>query len=576
MAFELGTIPRWGFADMLGIWNANGKVHFKRAAAHDQDKTVYKDRDGLIPHDNPIDLDAIGSVGAIYFEDDEAYYITLNDSDDTTPPIWDFDNYWATLSAADASTGSSSDSEHNFVLNGQFRFQYHTSFSSLAASELAIAPYWYFDKSNTTATDTITFVPFLVGVDDPPFSPTYYCRYNCSNTPTGESSKEFYIKIQDVNAFQDQQITISIEQTGTVPSQTFEFRYVQNFGTGGSPSASVEGAIAANNITANWTKISETTTLPSISGKTLGSNKDDYLAILIRLPLDAATQFDFINFQINLGTVTFPYEYQTYDIAKIDDRTANFPIYRDLNGLVTEQNATDTTKLITIGQGVCTDSTGHDLYKLRSAITKDVTATWAEGDSVGGLADGLTIAADTWYNKFLLFSSTGKIDAGSDTSLTATNLLADPAVIAAGYILYRRVASFRTFTGSALIKDYHQTHDTFLFDDPDNFFDYTMAAPETTHLFILDVPPGFRVEAIMNLLEDTGWVYAAPPYVSSIAPSTTASPLYTYDAPGSSEGGRKLYIITDDSQQIRQTHISAVGNRHFLGVTLGWKDWRRD
>ena len=225
MAFELGTILRSAYALPNGLWNVAGYLHFYRADAHDQRKTVFEDRDGTIPYSNPITLDGIGSVPPIYYEDDEAYYIKLTDSSDPLgifTPIWDVDDYWPTLSPLSGG-GVSASGNNNFAINGQFRFFYESSFTSLAAAELAIAPYWFFNKSNATATDTISFLPFLVGVDDPPFSPTYYCRYNCTNVPTGETSKDFYIKIQDVSAFQDQPITISVEKKGTVTSQLLEF-----------------------------------------------------------------------------------------------------------------------------------------------------------------------------------------------------------------------------------------------------------------------------------------------------------------------------------------------------------------
>lgn len=576
MAFELGTIPRWGFADETGRWNVAGRLYFWRDVARDQPKTVYQDREGTIPHTNPIILDGIGSVGAIFFNDDEPYYITMTDSLGTLPPIWEFEDYIPALAAGEGGGGGTISSNTNYAINGQFRFFFENPITNPAASEIQIAPYWFFNKSNASGTDSIQFLPFTLGSDTPPGNPTYYCRYDCTILPTGETFKDFYIKIKDVNAFQNEEITISVEQRGISALQQFEFRYLQNFGTGGSPSASVAGAISADYLTTDWTKISSSVTLPTIAGMTLGTNKDDYLAIIIRMPLDIVTQFDFTKFQVNLGDEVVLYEYQTYDKAKIEERSVNYPIYRDLNGLVTEQNIADTTTLITINEGVCADSTGYDLFRLRDALTKDITATWVEGDSVGGLATGLTIAADTWYHNFLLFSPNGKIDSGTDTSLTAANLLASAAVQSAGYTLYRRVASFRTLTGSALIKDYHQTNDIFLFDDPDNYLASIIPDTFFSALFTLDVPPGFRVQASVNLRAGAGDIYASPPFVAALNAAVTASPLYTYTVPSADDGGTNVFIVTDDNKQIRQNRRLSGGNTNVFIVTLGWKDWRID
>ena len=171
MAFELGTIPRWGFTNEFGIWNAGGKLHFKRSVAKDQNKTVYQDQNGIVPYPNPITLDANGSVGLIYFNDDEPYYITLYDSTDTQL-IWDVDNY---SPAGGGGGGGSTEIDYtNFVINGQFRFFYRQLLSSLTNSEIEIAPYWYFTKSNITAIDTLSFESFPIGSIVPPFSPKYF------------------------------------------------------------------------------------------------------------------------------------------------------------------------------------------------------------------------------------------------------------------------------------------------------------------------------------------------------------------------------------------------------------------
>jgi len=573
MAFELGTILRWAFAEQTGRWNAGGKLHFYRSVAKDQEKAVYHDPNGLIPYTNPITLDGIGSVGLIYFNDDEPYYITLYDSTDTQL-IWDVDNY-SPAGGGGGGTGSTEIDYTNFVMNGQFRFFDQKSFSSIPASEFEVAPYWYFDKSNATATDTIEFLPFLTGTTNPPFSPTYYVRYNCTNVPSGETYKDFYIKIKDVNAFQDQQITISLEQQGTNPVQLIEFIYLQHFGTGGTPSADVVGAIAAHNVNVSWGKVSSTTTLPTISGKTIGDNKDDYVAFIIRLPLDVTTQFDFTNFQINLGDKVLDYEFQTYDKAKIEYRSINYPIHKDLKGLDTEQNVTDITKLITIKEGYCSDSNSTDLFRLKQALTKDISVTWAQGDLVGGLASGLTLAIDTYYNVFLLFRPNGGVDAGFDTDLNAANLLADPVVQSAGYIKERRVATIKTEAASTNIEDYVQTYDEFLWNTPAFQTRYLLPGFAQPQIFSLAVPPGFRVMAHVNVYftgNNHFHQYMTPTFVDSLVPTSTSNPLATY-----SIGNHVMRsVLTDNLQQIQQTANNNTNYITYYISTLGWKDWRVD
>ena len=69
----------------------------------------------------------------------------------------------------------------------------------------------------------------------------------------------------------------------------------------------------------------------------------------------------------------------------------------------------------------------------------------------GGLANGLTIAATTRYYLFALINEDkSSVDYGYDTSITATNLMADENVIAAGFIYYRLIATFKTNASSKI------------------------------------------------------------------------------------------------------------------------------
>lgn len=63
-------------------------------------------------------------------------------------------------------------------------------------------------------------------------------------------------------------------------SRNMAVEFSQNFGTGGSPSSAVQGiGVATCVLTTSWQKFTVNVTLPSISGKTLGSNFDDKLYV---------------------------------------------------------------------------------------------------------------------------------------------------------------------------------------------------------------------------------------------------------------------------------------------------------
>jgi hypothetical protein len=79
-------------------------------------------------------------------------------------------------------------------------------------------------------------------------------------------------RIEDVRTFAGQTVTVSFWAKAASGTPGIGVTYSQNFGSGGSPSASVEtspGIISA--ITTSWARYSLTFAMPSISGKTIGT-----------------------------------------------------------------------------------------------------------------------------------------------------------------------------------------------------------------------------------------------------------------------------------------------------------------
>jgi hypothetical protein len=127
--------------------------------------------------------------------------------------------------------------------------------------------------------------------------------------------------IEDVRNFAGQTATVSFwakAATGT-PNVSFEFRQV--FGTGGSPSATVENAGGGQKfaISTSWVRYSMTITLPSISGKTLGTNNNSMLECNIWVSAGSAfnsrtnslgiqsNTFDIWGLQIESGPIATPF-----------------------------------------------------------------------------------------------------------------------------------------------------------------------------------------------------------------------------------------------------------------------------
>ena len=104
-------------------------------------------------------------------------------------------------------------------------------------------------------------------------------------------------------------------------SKNIAMEFQQYFGTGGSPSSTVNSiGVTTFALTTTWTKFTATVTISSISGKTIGSDNNDYVAINFWLNAgstfnartntlgQASGTYEFSQLQIEEGTVATPFE----------------------------------------------------------------------------------------------------------------------------------------------------------------------------------------------------------------------------------------------------------------------------
>ena len=122
---------------------------------------------------------------------------------------------------------------------------------------------------------------FTLGQTDVPNEPKHYLTYTTNAGATSGSVSALIHKIEGVRTFAGQTVTLSFyAKADTAKNIATECR--QNFGTGGSPSTTVESiGVTTHSLTTGWQKFEVTFTFPSISGKTIGSNNDDFLEFTI-------------------------------------------------------------------------------------------------------------------------------------------------------------------------------------------------------------------------------------------------------------------------------------------------------
>lgn len=237
-------------------------------------------------------------------------------------------------------------------------------------------------------------------------------------------------------------------------------------------------------------------------------------------------------------------------------------------------SAADAAHDITIAIGEARGAADDGNLALSTSMTKQIDATWAVGDNVGGMANGVSLDIDIWYHLFLVDDGSGGTDAGFDTDIDATNLLATTGV----GTIYRRIGSVLT-DGSSNILAFSQAGDEFLWADPTlDVSDATAGTAAETGT--LATPLGLKVTAIINCLRspsDSGddLVYISSPDVNDEASSATSAPLASSaneaDDVGGSTGryGWTMRVRTGTSSDIRYRTNDSDDLRI---ATLGWID----
>ncbi|WEL95537.1 tail fiber protein [Xanthomonas phage vB_XooS_NR08] len=134
-------------------------------------------------------------------------------------------------------------------------------------------------------------------------------------------------KIESVHTLAGGKATLSVWLRSTVAGKRLGFRIYQSFGTGGSPSAALSTIITPTPLTLSttWQKYTITFDVPSVSGKTLGTNNNDYLYAVFDITntnsyggvLSGQTgQIEFAFPQLEKGSVATEFEFRAPGVEK--------------------------------------------------------------------------------------------------------------------------------------------------------------------------------------------------------------------------------------------------------------------
>jgi len=204
-----------------------------------------------------------------------------------------FNDLYVQVAAAAATAGAAQSlagvaSFKNKLINGNFDFWQRVNPGAItssggAATAAFCADRWIMGALNcTNQVGPVTFNP-----GDSPVGPTgarSCASFTVSSiTNAGTNSATAFQRIEGVSQSGGKTYTISgWFYNGNAAAINIGFQGTQTFGTGGSPSAQVTGiSPVVISIPVGWSYKSAQVAFPSVAGKTLGTNSNDWFAITV-------------------------------------------------------------------------------------------------------------------------------------------------------------------------------------------------------------------------------------------------------------------------------------------------------
>jgi hypothetical protein len=192
----------------------------------------------------------------------------------------------------------------NKVINGDMGiWQRGTTFTNLNGY---FADRWTTLPSGTPTTMTTSQQTFTAGTAPVSgYEGTFFAR-NLITTVGTLSNIDIVQKVEDVRTFAGDTATLSFWAKGD-SARTSLVYLVQDFGSGGS--GQVFAGTPSLTISTSWTRYTFTFTVPSISGKTIGTGSS--LQIGIRQVVAAASSIDIWGVQLEDGSTATPFQTAT-------------------------------------------------------------------------------------------------------------------------------------------------------------------------------------------------------------------------------------------------------------------------
>ena len=207
----------------------------------------------------------------------------------------------------------------NKIINGDFSVNQRSFVSATTWNT------WGHDRWNFLCqTGTCTYSPQAPTLGTLPESPKAHARVVTTSQIDPNSVSVLLQKIENVRTLSGKTITVSFWAKSGSGTPSIAVEASQYFGTGGSPSSSVSIPGGKTAITTSWQRYSVTFAIPSISGKTIGTDGSDFLQIAFWFSAGTSynsqsstlglqnNTFDIWGVQVEEGAAASAFEQKTY------------------------------------------------------------------------------------------------------------------------------------------------------------------------------------------------------------------------------------------------------------------------
>ena len=210
----------------------------------------------------------------------------------------------------------------NKLINGTFDFWQRGT--SQTSSGYGSADRW--NNNHSGSSKTASQQAFTVGQTEVPDNPKYYLRTVVTSSTGAANNCSTQQRIEGVTTLAGQTVTLSFWAKAD-SNKDIATEFTQDFGTGGSPSSRVDGiGVTTHSLTTSWQKFTVTSAMPSISGKTIGTDNNDYIRVLFFFEAGSdfnsrtnslghqSGTFDIAQVQFEKGTVATPFEHRPISV----------------------------------------------------------------------------------------------------------------------------------------------------------------------------------------------------------------------------------------------------------------------